>query len=135
MGATRYNYAVDMWSVGCILVELLLGKPLFPAKTDAAQIHLIFKTMGVPTEGSWPGHTELPNWQAMKPKEPFQNRLAIEVAGRMNPEALQLAERLLAMNPQRRLAAKTALNSTFLTSHPGSRTTSSEPAFSRTNLL
>ena len=30
MGADRYGPEIDMWSIGCILAELLAGKPIFP---------------------------------------------------------------------------------------------------------
>lgn len=30
LGSTKYSKAVDMWSVGCILGELIVGKPIFP---------------------------------------------------------------------------------------------------------
>jgi serine/threonine protein kinase len=30
-GANRYDSKADMWSVGCVLAELLNGRPLFPA--------------------------------------------------------------------------------------------------------
>mmetsp|Transcript_19282 Transcript_19282/g.1705 ORF Transcript_19282/g.1705 Transcript_19282/m.1705 type:complete len:102 (+) Transcript_19282:458-763(+) len=30
LGSTRYNKAVDMWSIGCILGELIVGKAIFP---------------------------------------------------------------------------------------------------------
>mmetsp|Transcript_27265 Transcript_27265/g.12703 ORF Transcript_27265/g.12703 Transcript_27265/m.12703 type:complete len:148 (+) Transcript_27265:168-611(+) len=30
LGSTKYTYGVDMWSLGCILGEMLVGKPIFP---------------------------------------------------------------------------------------------------------
>ena len=33
LGSTSYNESVDMWSVGCILGELVLGKAIFPGKS------------------------------------------------------------------------------------------------------
>jgi mitogen-activated protein kinase 15 len=38
LGSNWYSKAVDMWSVGCILGELLTGRPLFPGKSSLNQI-------------------------------------------------------------------------------------------------
>jgi serine/threonine protein kinase len=38
LGATRYGFAVDVFSAGCILAELILGKPLFTGKTEMDQV-------------------------------------------------------------------------------------------------
>lgn len=74
--------------------------------------------MGTPTESSWPGHTKLPSWKMLQPAQPAPPCLAAEVGGRMTPDALQLAERLLALDPQRRISAKTAVNAAFFKTHP-----------------
>lgn len=37
-GATEYDTAVDVWSMGCILAELLTGSPLFPGQTAVDQL-------------------------------------------------------------------------------------------------
>lgn len=34
LGATKYGPSVDMWSTGCILAELLAGKPILPGRTE-----------------------------------------------------------------------------------------------------
>jgi len=36
LGATEYGEAIDMWSVGCILAELLAGKPIMPGRTEVS---------------------------------------------------------------------------------------------------
>jgi hypothetical protein len=38
LGATEYGVAVDLWSTGCILAELLAGKPIMPGRTEVWQI-------------------------------------------------------------------------------------------------
>ena len=43
-----YDYAIDMWSLGCILVELLIGKPLLSGKTEEEQVILICELLGLP---------------------------------------------------------------------------------------
>ncbi|CAN6453113.1 unnamed protein product [Victoria cruziana] len=48
-GATEYTTAIDMWSVGCVLAELLLGQPLFPGDSGVDQLVEIIKVLGTPT--------------------------------------------------------------------------------------
>lgn len=45
-----YSTTIDVWSLGCIAYELLMGKPLFPGKSNEDQIHLIheFLPSGIP---------------------------------------------------------------------------------------
>jgi cyclin-dependent kinase 12/13 len=39
LGATAYGAAVDLWSTGCILAELLAGKPIMPGRTEVRPAH------------------------------------------------------------------------------------------------
>ncbi|BBH00423.1 shaggy-like kinase 13 [Prunus dulcis] len=48
-GATEYTTAIDIWSVGCVLAELLLGQPLFPGESGVDQLVEIIKVLGTPT--------------------------------------------------------------------------------------
>ena len=47
---TRYTTASDMWSVGCILAEMILGRVFLRASSDAEQLHLIAATLGRPND-------------------------------------------------------------------------------------
>jgi p38 MAP kinase len=44
----KYSYAVDVWSVGCILAEMLLGQVLFPGNDHVHQFNLITEMLGKP---------------------------------------------------------------------------------------
>jgi cell division cycle 2-like protein len=46
----HYSTALDVWSVGCIMAELILGEPLFQGRGEIDQIKQIFKVLGTPTE-------------------------------------------------------------------------------------
>ena len=48
-GATDYTCCIDVWSVGCVLAELLLGVPLFPGESGVDQLVEIIKVLGTPT--------------------------------------------------------------------------------------
>lgn len=49
-GATDYTPAIDMWSSGCVMAELLLGQPLFPGESSVDQLVEIIKVLGTPTK-------------------------------------------------------------------------------------
>lgn len=46
----RYSTAIDVWSVGCILAELMTRKPLLPANSEEEQIQMITDLIGNPQE-------------------------------------------------------------------------------------
>lgn len=41
LGATDYGVGIDLWSAGCILAELLLGKPIMPGRTEVYVLLLL----------------------------------------------------------------------------------------------
>ena len=48
MLAIPYNFAIDMWSLGCILAELHTGDPLFAGETEHSQLALVMEINGLP---------------------------------------------------------------------------------------
>jgi len=48
-GATNYTTAIDVWSAGCVMAELLTGQPLFPGESGVDQLVEIIKVLGTPT--------------------------------------------------------------------------------------
>ena len=50
VGATKYNTQVDIWSMGCVIAELVLNKPIFPGKSATDQFLEIMKILGTPTQ-------------------------------------------------------------------------------------
>lgn len=49
-GATEYTTAIDVWSTGCVIAELILGQPLFPGESAVDQIVEIIKILGTPNK-------------------------------------------------------------------------------------
>ncbi len=50
LSCEQYTSAIDVWSVGCIMAELMGRKPLLPGKDYVDQLKLIIKTLGPPSE-------------------------------------------------------------------------------------
>lgn len=54
LGNYYYDEKIDVWSVGCILYEIMTGKPLFPSENETQQIRKIIEVCGYPDEETWP---------------------------------------------------------------------------------
>ena len=48
LGVFPYTQQIDMWSFGCIMIELFTGFPLFPGTNEREQIQLIIDVIGMP---------------------------------------------------------------------------------------
>lgn len=127
LGATDYAVGVDLWSAGCILAELLAGKPIMPGRTEVEQLHKIFKLCGSPTEEYWK-KSKLPHATIFKPQQPYKRCIA-ETFKDFPPSSLPLIETLLAIDPAERQTATAALRSEFFTTKPYACEPSSLPQY------
>ena len=120
LGATRYGPAVDMWSAGCILAELLLGRPLFTGKTEMEQLQQIFDLLGTPTLDSWEGFQDLKLMRTGEVTIEKQRRpkLRDKYGHKMPAVAMNLIEKLLELDPNKRLTASRALTSRYFLTEP-----------------
>ncbi len=108
MGQRQYSTSVDLWSVGCIFAEMAMKKPLFAGDSEVDQLLKIFKSMGTPTEEVWPGVTKLKDYKITFPR--FKAMPIASVVGKdMDPLAVDLLSKLIALYPNNRISAKLAL--------------------------
>mmetsp|Transcript_13662 Transcript_13662/g.36695 ORF Transcript_13662/g.36695 Transcript_13662/m.36695 type:complete len:392 (-) Transcript_13662:456-1631(-) len=112
----EYTNAVDVWSVGCILAEIIGRKPLFPGKDYMHQINLITDIIGTPTpEDMQHIHSErarrfmesLPH----KPGVPLE-----QLFPGASAEVLDLLRRVLVFDPAKRISVEEALMHPYLAS-------------------
>jgi mitogen-activated protein kinase 1/3 len=108
-----YDYAVDMWSLGCILVELFTRKALFKGSNHLEQLDLILNTFGIPesidlsdpdvkafvTSRAYPPEKKCLDWSMYIPGAP--------------EELVDLVSKLLVFDPSARLTASEALRHPF----------------------
>ncbi|CAI0432346.1 unnamed protein product [Linum tenue] len=115
LGATDYGVGVDLWSAGCILAELLAGKPIMPGRTEVEQLHKIYKLCGSPSDEYWK-KSKLPNATLFKPREPYRRSIR-ETFKDFPPSSFPLIETLLAIDPAERQTATAALKSEVSSLH------------------
>ncbi|KAK9104191.1 hypothetical protein Scep_021035 [Stephania cephalantha] len=116
LGAKQYSTAIDMWSLGCIMAELLAKEPLFNGKTEVDQLDKIFRMLGTPNETIWPGFSKLPGLKVNFVKQPY-NLLrkkfpATSFTGSpiLSDAGFDLLNKLLTYDPEKRITVNEALN-------------------------
>jgi mitogen-activated protein kinase 1/3 len=128
----EYTKAIDVWSVGCILAEMLSGKPLFPGKdcksplllstpkrtdrlfADHHQLTLILDVLGTPTMEDYYGIKSRRAREYIR-SLPFKKKIPWKAMfPKTSDLALDLLERLLAFNPVKRITVEEALKHPYL---------------------
>ncbi|XP_032172616.1 mitogen-activated protein kinase 15 isoform X14 [Mustela erminea] len=115
LSSSWYTPGVDMWSLGCILGEMLRGRPLFPGTSTLHQLELILETIPPPSKedllalGSSYSASILPCLRAW-PRQPLDTLLPPDTP----PEALDLLRGLLVFAPDKRLSAAQALQHPYV---------------------
>lgn len=107
LGSRTYNTSIDIWSAGCIMAEMFTGRPLFPGTTNEDQITRIFRIMGTPTERTWPGISQFPEY-----KQNFQmyaTQDLRQILPMIDPEGLDVLQKMLQVRPELRVSADKAL--------------------------
>lgn len=106
LGAEKYTPAVDVWSLGVVMAQMLAGKAPWPGDSEIDQLFRIFRDLGTPTEESWPGVASLPDYDDV-----FPQWAPSDVATRITEDerARDLLRRMLCCDPDRRITAASAL--------------------------
>ncbi|KAG5965595.1 negative regulator of the PHO system [Claviceps cyperi] len=107
LGSRTYNTSIDIWSAGCIMAEMFTGRPLFPGTTNEDQIVRIFRIMGTPTERTWPGISQFPEYKPTFQMYATQDLRSILHA--IDPVGIDLLQRMLQVRPELRISAHDAL--------------------------
>lgn len=124
LGTHAYDEAVDMWSAGCVLAELLAGAPLFRGTTELECLASVARLCGAPSPARMPSASSLPLLRlaaaalAAVPDPPPHALRARLLAAGVAAEAADLVGALLVLDPARRLRAADALRHPWLANTP-----------------
>lgn len=110
----KYTAAIDVWSVGCILAELIIRKPLLPAASEEEQLNMITKLLGNPSaklvnqienEKNKEFVLQLPKREGKNFNDLFKGA---------NVQAIDLLKKMLTYDPDERITIKDALAHPYL---------------------
>ncbi|EAS04143.2 glycogen synthase kinase-3 (macronuclear) [Tetrahymena thermophila SB210] len=110
--ATQYTNSIDVWSVGCVIAEMVLGDPIFAGESSVDQLIEIIKILGTPTlqqiQHMNPDHqpTQMPKIKPTPWSKVFKNC-------KVDPLAIDLISKVLVYSPQLRLKPLEALAHPF----------------------
>ncbi|KAH9060547.1 CMGC/MAPK/ERK protein kinase [Lactarius vividus] len=110
----NYASAIDVWSVGCILAELLAGKPIFKGRDYVDQLNQILHYLGTPSEDTLrrvgsPRAQDYIRSLPIRPRVPFS-----QLFPHANPLALDLLAKMLNFDPAKRITCEQALEHPYL---------------------
>uniref|UniRef100_A0AC35FV39 Protein kinase domain-containing protein n=1 Tax=Panagrolaimus sp. PS1159 TaxID=55785 RepID=A0AC35FV39_9BILA len=112
LGLEKYGPAVDIWSIGCIIGELYLKKPIFTGQTEQNMLEVISAICGTPSPEVWPGVEQLPLWNNIKIKH--YPRVVKDFFRELSSLPLDLLDKLLTLDPSKRPTATEALNHAWM---------------------
>jgi len=110
----QYTKAIDVWSVGCILAEMLSGKPLFPGRDYHHQLTLILDVLGTPTLDEFYAITTRRSRDYIRAL-PFRKKKPFaQLFPNANPLAIDFLTKTLTFDPKKRITVEDALAHPYL---------------------
>jgi mitogen-activated protein kinase 15 len=114
LGSTTYTKGVDMWSIGCILGELLGGKPMFPGTSTMNQIDRIIEVTGRPSKEDIDSiQSEFAAQMLENLPEPNERGLE-SMYPNADADSHDLLKKLLMFNPDKRITVEESLDHPYV---------------------
>jgi len=113
----QYNEQVDVWSVGCIMAELLSGKALFPGNDHIDQLTKIMQLVGKPSD-AFLGKISSENARNYIRSMPaFEGKDFVAYFPQATPEARDVLAKMLSLDPSERLNCAQCLEHPYFTAY------------------
>lgn len=103
VGYQYYTSAVDIWSYGCVIAEMILGMPLFPGETSVKQFVEIVRILGAPTHEDFEALNPSLKETKFRDVKPFP--LSKVFKSRGQADVVDLLSKILVYIPSKRLSA------------------------------
>ncbi|GAB1598093.1 mitogen-activated protein kinase 14-like [Argonauta hians] len=126
----HYNgKAVDMWSVGCIMAEMILGRALFPGNDHIDQLNKILFMLGKPSEEFIENISSADAREYVKSLPNLMSKDFDSYFKNANPLAINLLSKMLVLDADQRITAEQALAHPYLQQYSDPSDEPSSPVF------
>lgn len=135
LGDPNYSKPVDIFSVGCILAEIVCRKPLFPGRDYIHQLHLILEVLGTPAPAlldqiaSESAKNYVASLKPCPPTDIAKKFFSTGPAAAFNPPGIDLVKRCLEFDPEKRITVEQCLEHPYF---EGLHDSSDEPVYAGT---
>ncbi|WWC65522.1 uncharacterized protein I303_108140 [Kwoniella dejecticola CBS 10117] len=109
-----YTKSIDVWSVGCILAEMLSGKPLFPGRDYHHQLSLILDVLGTPTFEEFQAITSKRSKEYVRTLQFRKKRTFESLYPNASPLAIDFLTKTLTFDPRKRFTVEQCLSHPYL---------------------
>lgn len=113
LGSTKYTKGVDIWSIGCIMGELLSGKPMFPGTSTMNQLERIITVTGRPSNEDVDS-IQSAFASSMLESIDVETKSLKDMYPKAKSENLDLMKQMLQFNPEKRITAEKSLKHKYV---------------------
>jgi serine/threonine protein kinase len=121
MGGQAAHPAVDIYSAGVVIAELLIGRTMFPGVNDLDQIAKIFHCLGTPSKTHWPEAKQLPHGELTFAHKDPRDIAEFIPRCQESPHLTDFLRNCISLDPAQRLGSQQAVSHAWLQSGLASR--------------